>query len=488
MYLGIDLGTSALKAVLVSPDFEVVASASQSLSISHPRSGWSEQDPEDWWSACRVTIADLKDQNAAAFAALESIGLSGQMHGAVLLDAGGVVIRPAILWNDSRSAEQCQLIPERFVSLAGVGAMPGFTAPKLMWLSDEEPDSYDRVAKILFPKDYLGLRLHGQYRTDMSDAGGSYWLDQATMTWSDDLCQHTRTNPEWLPQLGFGSDIAGHLRTDTAAELGLPPGLPVACGAGDAAAAAVALGAVHPGTGFISLGTSGQLFVPTGSYLPPQQPSTHAFAHTLPETWYQMAAMLNGARALDWFSGVVGTDVPTLLTDAEQSPARRIPLFLPYLTGERTPHADPKIRGAFYGLENDTGHAQMARAVVEAIAYSFADAIDALSPNLPTPSTLLAVGGGARSDFLLQTISDVTGVTLARGSSANVGPAMGAAKLAAMAIGRIGVSDLAAPPIEREFTPCEVERDRHLIRLDAYRALYRQLQPVRDLLRLDPAR
>lgn len=484
MYLGIDLGTSAVKLVALREgaatkadgtksdggDLVQAGMASVPLTTASPHPYWSEQDPADWRAALVAAAADLRRQLGADWQKVRAIGLSGQMHGAVLLDAAHRVLRPAILWNDGRAhAEAAALtaIDPPLDLIAGVPALPGFTAPKLAWLARHEPALHARIAHILSPKDHIGLWLHGACVTDTSDAAGTWWLDQAARGWSSALTAATATDPAWLPPILNGSDTAGTLRAEAAAALGLPAGIRVVAGGGDAATGAVGLGAVAEGAAFLNLGTSGQLFVATGSYRPAPAQMIHAFAHTVPDMWYQMAAMLNGARPIAWFAGIANRPIPDLLAAAAALSGDRVPLFLPYLTGERSPHADPHIRGAFAGLEDATDSAAMMRAVTEAVAFSFADAADALSGAGTDIRQALATGGGAQSDLLLQLIADVTGIRIARAAGAQAGPASGAARLAANA-------PPARPLTDRHFDPEPAPRLR--ARLGEYRHLYRALK------------
>jgi xylulokinase len=481
MYLGIDLGTSAVKLCVLAPDGGVAAMASAPLSVSHPFDGASEQDCAAWWEA---TVTAMREIDADIRGRVRAIGLSGQMHGAVLLDATGSPIRPAILWNDARatreSAEMAGAGPE-IGQLAGVPPMPGFTAPKVLWLARHEPQRHARIAHVLLPKDYLGFRMHGRRVTDPSDASGTSWFDVAERRWSPRLCALSATDPRWLPEVLDGTEVAGTLLPGPAAELGLPAGLPIAVGGGDAAAGAVGIGAVSPGDGFISLGTSGQLFVTTPDYRPNPESRVHAYAHTVPGRWFQMAAMLNGARPIAWLADLLRRPIEDLLAEAETSPPG--PLFLPYLTGERTPHGDTEIRGGFYGLGETTSQGSLMRAVVEAIAFTFADAMRALSQAGTDPGPLLAVGGGTRSDFLMQTIADVTGCRIGRSDGAGIGPALGAARLARVASGEGRLADVMAKPgMERWFEPGPGRDDELRVRLKGYRALYAGMKSVQSAM------
>ncbi|MCC1480787.1 xylulokinase [Roseibaca sp. Y0-43] len=475
MYLGIDLGTSAVKACVIDTQGNLVATATAPLAAQHPFAGASEQNPADWWAGVIRACADLP---ADLRARLRAIGLSGQMHGAVLLDRDKTPIRPAILWNDGRASVECDAISEAEPQaglLSGAPPMPGFTAPKLLWVARHEPALHARIAHVLLPKDYIGFRLHGALVTDPSDAAGTGWLDQSTRGWSDRLCTVSATQPGWLPRIRHGAEVAGALRPDVAADLGLPAGIPVATGAGDAAAGAVGIGAVNDGDGFISLGTSGQLFVTTDSYRPNIEHRLHAYAHTLPDRWFQMAAMLNGARPLAWFAELVRRPIADLLTEAEAAPVG--PLFLPYLTGERTPHGDASIRAGFAFMDERTSQGSLMRAVVEAVAFTFADALAALSASGTRPARLMAIGGGTRSDFLMQMIADATGCTLTRVQGGEVGPALGAARLAQVADGGNAAQVFAKPAPARTFHPIPMS-EAQTQRLAAYRALYPALKSV----------
>jgi len=482
MYLGIDLGTSAVKVCVLGPEGGILSTASAALSVSHPFEGASEQDCDDWWTATRTAVLAIPPEMRAA---VRAIGLSGQMHGAVLLDQSQQPVRPVILWNDARATgESAEMLAEmpQIGQISGVLPMAGFTAPKLRWLSRHEPQTHARIAHVLLPKDYIGLQLHGRFVTDPSDAAGTSWLDQRTGQWSEALCRVSATDPGWLPELRHGSQIAGHLLPAPAKALGLPAGIPVAAGAGDAAAGAVGIGAVQAGDGFISLGTSGQLFVTTGDYRPNPESRIHAYAHTMPGLWFQMAAMLNGARPLAWLAELLRRPIADLLAEAEAAPPG--PLFLPYLTGERTPHGDTDIRAGFAFLGETTTQGSLMRAVVEAIAFSFADAIAALSAAGPVPGTLLAIGGGSRSDFLMQTIADVTGCRIGRSDDAEIGPALGAARLAKAATGIAQPAEIMTKPaVQRWFDPCPDARAGHAPRLEAYRTLYPALKAVQKSLR-----
>ncbi len=482
MYLGIDLGTSAIKSVLVDEKGQTAASASCELDLASPNPGWSEQAPTDWWEALLKTMEKLRASHPKQWQQVRAMGLSGQMHGAVLLDRNKQPLRNAILWNDGRSFDQCKSLLSDFPDvgqIAGVPPMPGFTAPKVMWVAENEPNIHERISHILLPKDYLRLRLTGELATDMADAAGTMWLDQASRSWSPAMCEHTSTRMEWLPRCVEGTQPAGQLTPVLAAQFGLTNGIRVAGGGGDAAAGAVGIGAINDGDAFISLGTSGQLFVANKSYRPRPEAAIHAYAHCVPGRWFQMAAMLNGASPMKWFADIAKQEISTLLDAAQAETTDRVPLFLPYLTGERTPHNDPAIRASFYRLDGKTTQASMMRSVVDAIAYSFCDARDALAAAGTQLDCVAAIGGGARSDFVLQTLSNALYLPIIRYQDADSGPAFGAARLAMVASGDFKIEDVALTPKPvRRFEPVASEEAYHLDRLSTYRALYEALKPL----------
>ncbi len=474
MFIGIDIGTSAVKVVCTSAT-DILASASVDIQTSSLQPGWSEQAPDIWWRATITALKQLSRQISLTDA--QAVGLSGQMHGAVLLDAELHPVRPAILWNDNRAALQCEqlraAVPQ-IGQIAGVLPLPGFTAPKVMWLEQSEPESYGRIAHILLPKDYVGLRLHDEIATDVSDAAGTLWLDQSRREWSARIAEPTCTQPDWLPPVKHGHCVVGQITPQGAQETGLPRGIPVVAGGGDAATGAVSLGATEAGRGFISLGTSGQLFVADQRYRPNPERYVHAFAHTVPDRWYQMAAMLNGARPIAWIGGQLGLSATEVVGLAETANRTRAPIFLPYLTGERSPHGNPHIRACFLGLEDATGRAEICYSVVEAIAFSFADAIESFGNTL---GELSAIGGGSRSDLLLRLIATATGTPILRPQGADSGPAFGAARLAACGVGALSISDLAQQsPTLRKFEP---ETFAALSdRLSAFRTIYKSIENV----------
>ncbi len=477
MYLGIDIGTSAVKLVCADTD-GILATSSVGISTSSPQPGWSEQHPDLWWKATIDALNQLAGQ--IRLSDIKAVGLSGQMHGAVLLDRDLRPIRPAILWNDSRAARECDELraaEPQIGQIAGVLPLPGFTAPKITWLKQHETEHYGRLAHILLPKDYIGLCLHGELATDTSDAAGTMWLDQASRKWNAAVAEATFVMPDWLPPVFDGHMVVGNVTARAAAETGLKPGIPVVAGGGDAATGAVSLGATEPGRGFISLGTSGQLFVADRKYKPNPERYVHAFAHTLPDRWYQMAAMLNGARPISWIGDQLGLSAAEVVALAETVDGARVPIFLPYLTGERSPLGDPHIRACFFGLEDSTTRAEICRSVVEAIAFCFADAAFSFGGTMDDLPELAAIGGGSRSDLLLGLIATVIGKPIVRSDGADNGPAYGAARLAACGLGALEKADLAhQPPTTERFDP--TDKAALSERLMRFRQLYAAVKNV----------
>lgn len=475
--LGIDLGTSAVKCVLTR-NGRVIGTGSFDLRVSSPQAGWSEQDPADWiYAVQRAAHSAIQAAKISAHQ-IGGISLSGQMHGAVILGADNAVLRPAILWNDNRSIAECAELLQRLPNIgeiAGVPPLPGFTAPKLMWLKTHEPEVFAGIRTILLPKDYIALWLSGERSCDRSDAAGTLWLDQSARAWGPELIAASGIDAAWLPPLHDGCDPVGTLTRPAADALGIAADIPVFAGGGDAAAGALSIGAASAGKCFISLGTSGQLLVVDDAYRPNPGQYVHAFCHTLPGLWYRMAAMLNGARPLSWFAGVLDCSVAELLEEAERANPARVPLFLPYLTGERSPHGDPDIRAAFYDLDDATGRPEMCRAVVEAIAFMMRDARDSFGDSFAPLGPIPVIGGGSRSDLVLQTLANALDHSVARTSGGAEGPAYGAALLAEVGLGLRSIDALSFDtPLTDVFEPCY---DPLLdLRLARYRKLYQTLK------------
>lgn len=453
MYIGLDLGTSALKGVLIDDNQVIRAEASAPLTVSRPRPGWSEQIPADWLAACETVITALADGHTLA--SVRAIGLSGQMHGATLLDASDQVLRPCILWNDTRSHKEAAKLDAdpQFRAISGNIVFAGFTAPKLAWVQNNEPQIFARVAKVLLPKDYLRLWLTGEYVSEMSDAAGTSWLDTGARDWSDALLETCDLSRAQMPRLVEGSQVSGTLRCELATRWGLPQGVVIAGGGGDNAASAIGVGVVRAGQAFISLGTSGVLFAANDAYQPDPETAVHTFCHALPGTWHQMGVILAATDALNWFSGITGASPADLTGElgALQAPGKA--RFLPYLGGERTPLNDASIRGAFVGLEHATDRASATRAVLEGVAFAFRDCADALAATGTKIDRLLAVGGGSNSPYWLGAIATALGTPVDVPVSGDFGGAFGAARLGIMAATGAGVEIVTQPKIARTIEP-----------------------------------
>jgi len=480
MFIGIDIGTSEVKALLLTDDHIVLGTSGAELSVSRPRPGFSEQNPHDWWVATQAVLAQLRQAYPAPYAATRAIGLCGQMHGAVLLDKHDRVLRPAILWNDTRSAMACvEMMAEcpELPELAGTLAMPGFTAPKLRWVARHEPEIFQRVAKVLLPKDYVRLMLTGEHQTDLSDASGTLWLDVQRRAWSEHLLALTGLTRSNMPQLLEGSDAGGKLKVAVAQSLGLSRSVVVAGGAGDNAASAVGMGAVEAGQGFLSLGTSGVLFIVTPSYQPNAASATHAFCHALPGRWHQMSVMLSAASALQWVADIAceGHAGDVAAKAAALSPAERAasPLFLPYLSGERTPHNDAKVRGSFHQLSFDTDAARLGYAVMEGVSFGLKDGLAALNAAGSTVAQLSLVGGGARSPLWAQQLASALNTEVVTHGSSAVGGALGAARLAWLATGAPTGGVCLRPAVEASYLPDAAEQEMLAPRYAEFRQLYR---------------
>lgn len=437
-FIGLDLGTSALKAVLVADDQRVLATAHVPLEAQQPKPLWSEQDPENWPAATFAAFEALKASAPAAFAQCEGIGLSGHMHGAVLLDAADRPLRPCILWNDGRSYAECaeleEAVPEARAITCNI-AMPGFTAPKLAWVRKHEPAVFARMRRLLLPKAYLRLTLTGEAIEDLSDASGTLWLDVPNRDWSGTMLAATGMDATHMPKLVEGSAPAGSLRSDLAKRFGfLTPPL-LAGGAGDNAAAAIGLGAVEPGDSFLSLGTSGVLWRTTATADACTERAIHTFCHAVPDRWHQMSVHLSAAASLSWWARISGLREADLLAPlGDRVPAPSPVLFLPYLKGERTPHNDPRMRAGFLNLDAATSSHDMTQAVLEGVAFAFLDGKSAMEQNGAPIRDVMAVGGGSRSSLWLSILADVLDVTVHRIESGELAGAFGAARLARLAV------------------------------------------------------
>lgn len=475
MFLGIDLGTSSLKAVVIDAQHQIRASAESPLLVSSPHRNWSEQNPADWINALHQAINGLSDQ--IELNQIQRIGLSGQMHGATLLDRQGHVLRPCMLWNDGRSHALCETLMlhgDAFLSRAGNIAMPGFTAPKLMWIQQHESEIFNATDKVLLPKDYLRYYLTGEFATDPSDASGTLWMNPATRNWDDDLLNFSGMRKEQMPGVFEGPEECGELIPSVAKKLGLKK-VPVVAGGGDNACGALGMGVAHNGQSFISLGTSGVCFYASDHHMACPEKTVHAFAHALPNTWHQMTVTLSAASSLSWLAGVLGVEVGDLLTRLSSSGISTTEvIFLPYLNGERSPHNNPDARGVFINLSSQTSDLDLCLSVLEGVAFSFCDGMDALRSTGARVSKTYAIGGGARSRLWLQLMADALQLSVECLSGAAVGASMGAARLAM-------TDQLNAYPIPESrgtLTPNKNQAAYLQDKLATYRDLYQACRPL----------
>lgn len=478
MYLGVDLGTSGVKVIITNLEGQIVDAQSTELAVSRPKSLWSEQNPTDWWQAFCKVMDDLS--NREYLSQVKAIGLSGQMHGATLIDKNAEVIRPAILWNDGRSAAECAELEQTVINsrdITGNIMMPGFTAPKLLWVKHHEADNFTRIDKVLLPKDYLRYLLTGDFATDMSDAAGTLWLNTQKREWDTKLLEACGLNLTHMPKLFEGNQITGTLQADLASRWGLSE-VPVVAGAGDNAAGAIGVGLVEPGQGMISLGTSGVYFVVTDSFSQQAELAVHSFCHALPQRWHLMSVLLSAASCLDWFAKqVLEEDIGRLLTQLESHPVNQktAPYFLPYLSGERTPHNDPHAKGAFIGLTHNTSKLDMLHAVLEGVCFAFADGVDALHQSGTQATEITIIGGGAQSAYWRQLMADVLNTNITFRQGGEVGPALGAGRLAQLAVRpELTIEQICPQPDAVQIhTP---NTTNHKI-LEQRRALYQQAYP-----------
>jgi xylulokinase len=486
--IGIDASTTATKAVLINAAGAVAATGVVEYGYDIPRPRWSEQSPELWWDGAVGAIRSALERGGASGQDVAAIGLTGQMHGLVLLDAADQVLRPAILWNDQRTAHACDEIreavgPERLIAITGNDALPGFTAPKLVWVRDHEPEIWARIAHVLLPKDYVRLRLTGEYALDKADGAGTILFDLEQRDWSPEVLAALGIDPAWLPRTFEGPTVTGGLTASAAAATGLRAGTPVVAGGGDQSANAVGVGAVSPGVVALSLGTSGVVFATTETPLRDPRGQVHAFCHAVPDRWHLMTVMLSAAGSLRWFRDALapGADFGELAAAAGEVRAADEGLFfLPYLTGERSPHPDPLARGAFVGLTVSHDRRHLTRAVLEGVAFGLRDGLDQMiGTGMAAPDQIRASGGGTASAVWCQILADVLRAEIATVSTTE-GAAYGAGLLAAVGAGWFADVDgatgafVTATTVAAPGPAVAAYADAH----EAYRGLYPALVPT----------
>lgn len=480
--LGIDLGTTGCKTVLVDRKGRILASATANYPLSTPKPLWSEQDPHDWWNGLVKSVKEVLAKRPRE--AVEGIGIGGQMHGATLLDADDEVVRPAILWNDGRCQAECDWLHAKFPGIikeTGNRALVGFTAPKLLWVQRHEPKNWKKVRTVLLPKDYLRFRLTGDKVAEMSDGAGMLLMDVAKRRWSQKMLKLCGIDETYLGRLIEGSEVAGRVSAAAAKELGVPAGIPVVGGAGDQAAGAVGAGCVKPGDTTIAIGTSGVVFTTTKGYNPEKDGRLHTFCHAIPNAWHQMGVMLSAAGSLHWFRDTcaAGEDFGALCKAAGSAPVGSEGLtFLPYLTGERTPLCDPEARGAFVGLTRLHTLPHLTRAVLEGICFGLSASVDLIRGAGTKITEATVTGGGTRSDVWMQILADVCNLTVVLRAGADAGPALGGARLALIGCCGVSIKDACAPgPIEKTFKPNKAAVKEYAALAKRFRALYPALSP-----------
>ena len=484
--LGLDVSTTATKAVILDETGAVRTSAAVEYPFETPHPRWSEQDPNVWWNAAvgaiRTALGDLRGDE------VEAVGLTGQMHGLVALDAEDRVLRPAILWNDQRTEAECDEIRDaigrdRLIRVTGNDALPGFTAPKLLWVRRHEPDVWSRIAHVLLPKDLVRLRLTGDHAVDRADGAGTLLFELAKRDWSSEVVAALGIDPSWLPPTYEGPDVTGSVSQGAARATGLRAGTPVVAGGGDQSAAAVGVGAVEPGVVSLSLGTSGVVFTTTDGPVIDPEGRLHAFCHCVPDRWHVMGVMLSAAGSLRWFRDAFAPDIgyPGLVEEAAAVPAGSDGLlFLPYLTGERTPHPDPAARGAFVGLTVHHGRPHLTRAVLEGVAFGLRDSLELTKGlGVPVSEPIRATGGGSKSPVWRRILADVLQVPVAT-TSTSEGAAQGAAMLAAVGLGWFESVDEACRDLVKldDVIGPSPDTDLYEDAYARYRALYPALAPT----------
>ena len=479
MYLGIDLGTSGIKLVLMDEQGELVTSTQANYEVSRPHPLWSEQNPQAWIDGLDSAMHALAKQQDLS--QIKAIGLAGQMHGATLLDDSYTPLRPAILWNDGRCEAECKVLEDKVHNsreITGNIAMPGFTAPKLLWVSQHEPDIFARIHKVLLPKDYLRYVISGTCATDMSDAAGTLWLDLAKREWSHDMLAASGLSLSHMPDLFEGADVCAHLLPEWANKWGLPNECPIVAGGGDNAAGAVGVGLISPGQSMLSLGTSGVYFVVTDGCKSNTENAVHSFCHALPKQWHLMSVMLSAASCADWFAReVANQDLGELFKQVESEPVdrERAPLFLPYLSGERTPHNNPNATGSFFGLTHQHSTIDLFYAVLEGVSFALAEGIDVVEQTGAISEQINLIGGGAPSAYWRQLLADICQHKMVFRAGGEVGPGMGAAILARIAIDTSHSTDEICKQgkIISEHYPNIEWQDLYTLRREKFSALYR---------------
>ena len=483
MYLGLDLGTSGLKGILIDKNQDLIASAEYTYKVQKLSKGWSEQNPKDWIDACEKVIDYLLDNASGEISALRAIGISGQMHGATLLDKNSEVIRPCMLWNDTRAYKEAKNMDEiaRFREISGNIVFPGFTAPKVAWIERNEPRNFKKISCVLLPKDYLRFWLTGDLISDMSDAAGTSWLDLKNRCWSEELLNFSKLDPDKMPTLVEGSQPVGSLRAELKRKWNISGDVIIAGGAGDNAAAACGCGVISEGTGFVSLGTSGVLLAARNGCFPAPETAIHTFCHAVPEKWYQMGVILAATDCLNWLSRITEKspeDLSNKLSKELSGPSDVI--FAPYLSGERTPHNDSLTRGAFIGLDVRHDIHNVTQAVLEGVCFALKDSLLALNKTGARVEKLFATGGGVNSKFWLKSLATILNIPLSIPKKGELGAALGAARLAIIARENMSMKNVMKEPIvEETIEPCSDLLDSYEETYRVYKNIYPSIKVLK---------
>ena len=482
MYIGIDLGTSSIKMILVDNEQNILATANANLTIQTSKDGYSEQNPKEWIQASTNCLEILKSKKPKEFSEIISIGISGHMHGATLIDDAGKVIRPCILWNDTRSYQECREFEDQNFdvrSITGNLTMPGFTAPKINWIKNNEPENFNKISKVLLPKDYLRFYLTGEYFSEMSDASGTLWLDIKKRKWSDKLLSCSFLNEKHMPKLVEGNDAAGKLRKKIKDHFNFNNEVIVVGGAGDNAAAAVGMGITQQNQSFISLGTSGVFFTPTKNYLSNTGDAVHSFCHCLPNKWHLMSVMLSASNCLDWICSITNTSISKTLQNVENyfsdpDLISNSSYFLPYLSGERTPHNDPHIRASFHSMKTNTDATNLQYSVIEGISFGILDGVHSIQKVNNNFDKIFIVGGGSKSSFWIELLASLLNRKLSVCSQSEFGAALGVARLAMYQDKNIQNKDKIIKEIEisKNYKPKDNKIDLLLKRYEIWKDLY----------------
>jgi len=485
MFIGIDVGTSGVKVILTDAQSRIVDQQTVALTISRPHPLWSEQNPEEWWQATQTAIDKIKERQGEALSKVRAIGLAGQMHGAVILDKNHKVIRPTILWNDGRCEEECRILESKVPKsrqITGNIAMPGFTAPKLLWIARHEAENFAKIDKVLLPKDYVRFCFTGEFFSDMSDSAGTLWLDVAHRRWSDEMLSACGLTQKQMPTLCEGSAVAGKLKPELAKRWGMTNEVVFAGGAGDNAAGAVGIGALGEGQAFISLGTSGVYFTGTNKFGACPEKTVHAFCHAVPDTWHQMGVILSAASCIKSAANFLGCDCDeslAKLVDESNLNLENTVVFLPYLSGERTPHNNPAATGVFFGITHNTTRADLVQSILEGVAFAFADCQDALASAGTKVNDIMLIGGGARNPVWGKIIASALDRRILYVADGDQGPAFGAAKLARLAVTGEKINDVCHRPEILKTVEPDTKLKAYLFpKLQKYRTLYTQLCSV----------